>query len=119
MPRKRIGRPDEKIEFSELRGPAQAVFRRQQQDPKRAFGTKEVEVTVITIFEETAMSEQKQKLGRREFLKKAAVTGGAAGVAAVALSQGSAEAAVVSGGPKSSGYRETEHVKTYYDLARF
>tara|TARA_R110000868_G_scaffold223155_1_gene475008 strand:+ start:2793 stop:3017 length:225 start_codon:yes stop_codon:yes gene_type:complete len=74
---------------------------------------------VITIFEETAMSEQKQKLGRREFLKKAAVTGGAAGVAAVALSKGSAEAAVVSGSPKSSGYRETEHVKTYYDLARF
>jgi len=65
------------------------------------------------------MSAQKQKLGRREFLKKAAVSGGAAGVAAVALSKGSAEAAVVSDSPKSSGYRETEHVKTYYDLAKF
>ncbi len=73
---------------------------------------------MITTTMETVMSEQKKTLGRREFLKKAAVTGGAAGVAAVALSQGSAEAAVVSDGGKS-GYRETEHVKTYYDLARF
>jgi nitrous oxide reductase len=79
----------------------------------------EVGVSVITTYEETAMSEQKQKLGRREFLKKAAVSGGAAGVAAVALSKGSAEAAVVSDSPKSSGYRETEHVKTYYELAKF
>ena len=65
------------------------------------------------------MSERKSKLGRREFLKKAAVTGGAAGVAAVALSNGSAQAAVVSGDSKASSYRETEHVKTYYELARF
>lgn len=65
------------------------------------------------------MSERKETLGRRAFLKKAAVTGGAAGVAAVALSKGSAEAAVVSDGSKQSGYRETEHVKTYYELARF
>lgn len=65
------------------------------------------------------MSERKQQLGRREFLKKATVTGAAAGVAAVVLSQESAEAAVASDSPKSSGYRETDHVKTYYDLARF
>lgn len=64
------------------------------------------------------MSEQGKRLGRREFLKKAAVSGGAAGVAAVTLSKGSAEAAVVSDSQKS-GYRETEHVKTYYELAKF
>lgn len=63
------------------------------------------------------MSDAK-KLGRREFLTKAAVTGGAAGVAAVALSKGS-KAATVSEGSKSSGYQETQHVKTYYQLARF
>lgn len=64
--------------------------------------------------------KQEEKLGRREFLRKAAITGGAAGVAAVALSQGSAEAAVVSDDrKKSAGYQETEHVKTFYELSRF
>jgi len=65
------------------------------------------------------MSEQKTKLGRREFLTKAAIAGGAAGVAAVALSQGSAKASVAPESPRAAGYRETEHVKTYYELARF
>ncbi|MEK9673388.1 MAG: twin-arginine translocation signal domain-containing protein [Rhodospirillaceae bacterium] len=64
------------------------------------------------------MSERKETLGRREFLKKAAVTGGAAGVAAVALSKGSARAAQVPD-RRTSGYQETKHVKTYYELARF
>ncbi len=59
----------------------------------------------------------KNKKSRRDFLKAAGVTGGAA-VAAVALSSKSVKAAVPESG-KSSGYRETEHVKKYYELARF
>jgi len=63
------------------------------------------------------------KKSRRDFLKAAGVTGGAAAVAAVALSSKSVKAAVPESG-KSSGYRETdyretEHVKKYYELARF
>lgn len=67
------------------------------------------------------MSEEKTTLGRRQFLKKAAVSGGvAAGVAAVALSNGAeAEAAVSDGKGKSVGYQATEHVNTYYELAKF
>lgn len=65
------------------------------------------------------MSEVKTKLGRRQFLTKAAVVGGAAGVAAVVLSKGSAQAAEVPTGARKAGYRESEHVKKYYELARF
>ena len=54
----------------------------------------------------------------RDFLKAAGITGGAAGVAAVALASKSVKAAVPESG-KSSGYQETEHVKKYYELARF
>lgn len=62
-------------------------------------------------------SENKTLL-RREFLKAAGATGAAAGIAAVTLSGTSAEAAVSKAG-KATGYQETDHVKTYYDLARF
>lgn len=60
----------------------------------------------------------KKTLARRDFLKAAGATGAAAGVAAVALSGSSVEAATLETG-KDAGYQETEHVKTYYDLARF
>ena len=65
------------------------------------------------------MSESKKKsLPRREFLKATGIAGAAAGVATVALKGQPAEAVEVK---KSghAGYRETEHVKTYYELARF
>lgn len=61
--------------------------------------------------------------GRRSFLKGVAAAGGAATVAAAA-----GGAAVVSSGrdeaqaapaPASRGYRETEHIRQYYDKARF
>jgi len=67
------------------------------------------------------MSEQKSTLGRRQFLKKAAVGGGvAAGVAAVAVSKGSqAEAAVTESNGNAAGYQVTDHVKQYYELAKF
>lgn len=64
------------------------------------------------------MTEHSSKLGRRTFLKRAALTGGAAAVAAAALPKG-AKAAEVSVGPKGKGYQETQHVRTYYDLAKF
>ena len=60
----------------------------------------------------------KTKKSRRDFLKVAGITGGAVGVAAVALASKSATAAAPESG-KTSGYRETEHVKKYYELARF
>jgi nitrous oxide reductase len=59
-----------------------------------------------------------KSLPRREFLKAAGVTGAAAGVAAVTLSGTDANAAAPDS-RKTSGYQETDHVKTYYELARF
>ncbi len=60
----------------------------------------------------------KTKKSRRDFLKAAGITGGAAGVAAVALRSKSVTAAAPESG-KTSGYRETEHVKKYYESTRF
>ena len=64
------------------------------------------------------MAKSKTETSRRDFLKAAGVTGAAAGAAAVALSGKNVAAAVPESGKKAS-YRETEHVKTYYELARF
>ena len=63
------------------------------------------------------MSEDKSKLreSRRDFLKMAGVGTVAAGAAVVA-----AEPAKADADPQGkAGYRETKHVKTYYELARF
>jgi len=57
-------------------------------------------------------------MARRDLLKKAGLAAGAAGVAAVA-STGDAKAAVTDERSASAGYRETEHVQTYYELAKF
>ncbi|MGB0670103.1 MAG: twin-arginine translocation signal domain-containing protein [Rhodospirillales bacterium] len=63
-------------------------------------------------------------LSRRDLLKRsvlgASVAGAAAGV--VAASGQTAEAAKPDRktlGNKGAGYRETEHVRTYYELAKF
>ncbi len=64
------------------------------------------------------MTKAKKSLPRRDFLKAAGITGGAAAVAAVALTSKSATAAIPESG-KHSGYQETDHVKKYYELARF
>ncbi len=64
------------------------------------------------------MTKSKKSLPRRDFLKVAGIAGGAAGVAAVALTSKTAKAAAPVTG-EGSGYRETEHVKKYYELARF
>jgi hypothetical protein len=61
--------------------------------------------------------KEKQQVARRDLLKIAGL-GGVAGAAAIATSAGKAEAAAEMD-VKSSGYRETAHVRTYYDLAKF
>ena len=53
-------------------------------------------------------------LPRREFLK--GLTVGTAGAAAVALTGTPTKA--VAAEDKASGYRETDHVRKYYELAR-
>jgi hypothetical protein len=53
--------------------------------------------------------------GRRDFLKLATLGAAAAPVAAV-VGSGTAEAASE---PTARGYRETEHVRKVYELARF
>ncbi len=58
-----------------------------------------------------------QKVARRDLLKLAGL-GSVTGAALVATSAGTAGAATETD-RKDSGYRETEHVRTYYELAKF
>ncbi len=53
---------------------------------------------------------------RRAFLKRSAATAAVAGAVAVAGKSATADEPVVSNG---AGYRETEHVKAFYNSARF
>jgi nitrous oxide reductase len=53
---------------------------------------------------------------RRDFLKRSAVTAAAAGAVAVAGKAATASEIEVTSG---AGYRETEHVKAFYNSARF
>ena len=66
------------------------------------------------------MKEKKPSklLARRDFLKVAGVTVGAAGIATAALTGAPAES-IAETKRKGAGYRETEHVRKYYELARF
>ena len=60
--------------------------------------------------------------GRREFLKRAAVTGGTVTVAAAAGAAAAGEPAAAPAPrtvPESRGYRVTAHIDRYYRLARF
>lgn len=54
---------------------------------------------------------------RRDFFKTAGLGGAAAAVAATGLAPAPAEAAEAK--PETQGYRETAHVKRYYELAKF
>ena len=58
-----------------------------------------------------------QDVARRDLLKLAGL-GGVTGAALMATSTGTVEAASEAA-RKDSGYRETEHVRTYYELAKF
>ncbi|MCS6878329.1 MAG: formate dehydrogenase [Geminicoccaceae bacterium] len=64
------------------------------------------------------MSEQRKEKGhgRRDVLKLASL-GSVAAAAATVVGRGEARAAEPA--PRGGGYRETEHVKTYYETARF
>jgi uncharacterized ferredoxin-like protein len=53
---------------------------------------------------------------RRDFLKRSAATVASAGAVAVAGKSASAGETIE---PKGAGYRETEHVKAFYNSARF
>ncbi len=65
-------------------------------------------------------SKKEEGTTRRDFFKKAGAGVGAAGAAAVVLkAEPSKAAAPVVDGRGGRGYQETEHVKTYYKLARF
>jgi hypothetical protein len=64
------------------------------------------------------METKKQDVGqtgRRDFLKLSALGAAAAGTVIASNSATADEVKTVSG----SGYRETEHVKTFYETARF
>ncbi len=68
------------------------------------------------------MKENKgiKSVERRNFMKKAGLGVGAVGAVAVGLPKSSAAAVPGTGAnPGKSGYRETEHVKKYYETARF
>ena len=56
---------------------------------------------------------------RRDLLRVAGLSAGAAGAAAVVLSGGPAKAAGQSlAGSGKTGYRETEHIRKYYESIR-
>ncbi len=56
------------------------------------------------------------KPARRELLKSVAL--GAAAVTTVGLVSGAAAAGVPEAETEGAGYRETEHIRRYYELAR-
>jgi hypothetical protein len=64
------------------------------------------------------MKKEVKSVARRDFFRKAGFGVGAAGVAAVTL-KSEAKAAESVDSPKGSGYRETDHVKKFYQLSRF
>lgn len=56
------------------------------------------------------------KPARRELLKSVAL--GAAAATAVGLTTGAARAGVPEAEKDEAGYRETDHIRRYYELAR-
>jgi len=67
------------------------------------------------------MSKKKEvvSVGRRDFFRKAGLGAGAVGAAAVGLSAEQGKAETAKPASNGAGYRETAHVKKYYQLARF
>jgi hypothetical protein len=61
--------------------------------------------------------DQEAKTARRRDFLKLASLGGVSGAAAAVLGSETADANVEEG--RAGGYRETDHVKKVYDLARF
>ena len=66
------------------------------------------------------MSKKKSaNLDRRDFFRKASLGAGALGVAAAGFSANSTAAEPAKTSAKGAGYQETDHVKKFYELARF
>lgn len=65
------------------------------------------------------MQNEKEPLGRRDFIKKAGLTVGAAGVVTVAVASPVKAGELMDSQTVSGGYQETDHVRTYYKLAAF
>ncbi len=63
-------------------------------------------------------SDKKDDVSRRDFMTGAGKTATIAG-AAVLAGGAAATAATDDDRGKSTGYRETGHIRTYYDLAKF
>ena len=64
--------------------------------------------------------DRTRRVDRRNFLKQASLAIGSAGLAGtVGSSETVAAAAEDTQAEASGGYRETEHVRTYYKLAQF
>lgn len=65
------------------------------------------------------MTEKELKSAeRRKFLKTAGLGAGAVGAVAVSVAT-TAEAKAPDKSQNGAGYQETEHVRKYYELARF
>lgn len=58
-------------------------------------------------------------LNRRDFFRKAGLGAGVVGAAAVGLSAQAEAGESAKASSKGAGYRETDHVKKFYELARF
>ncbi len=67
------------------------------------------------------MSTKKQEtpVGRRDFFRKAGLGVGAVGAASIGFAADKTSAAEPSSTSTQGGYRETEHVKKYYELSKF
>ena len=65
------------------------------------------------------MSSKDDLLARRDFFKKTGAAIGAAGVAGAAAATTVEAAELPANKGNSVGYQETDHVRTYYELAKF
>jgi len=64
--------------------------------------------------------KNEKAVSRRSFMQIAGLGAGAAGAMALGTATGSTEAdAADSDARKSGGYRETDHIRTYYEYLRF
>ena len=64
------------------------------------------------------VNEKKASASRRDFLKTASLGVGVAALAGTTLKNNKAEASMKGKGQEGAGYRETGHIKKYYELAR-
>jgi hypothetical protein len=66
----------------------------------------------------TKQAQSDSRIDRRAFLKRATAGASGAAIAVATLGQVTPAQAAPKTDDKDGGYRETEHVKRYYELAR-